>query len=106
MLKFQEIVVYNWSYAPFPSQNPTIYLLSKLKSTYLILPELGLSLSSFLGALPSFSTFKRSLRVNEADKRSLRVHEEQVLTGFILNLENLENLENRPFVEKVRENLE
>ena len=28
------------------------------------------------------------------------------VTGFILNLENLENLENRPFLQKVRENLE
>ena len=28
------------------------------------------------------------------------------ITGFILNLENLENLENRPFLQKVRENLE
>ena len=27
-------------------------------------------------------------------------------TGFILNRENLENLENRPFLQKVRENLE
>ena len=27
-------------------------------------------------------------------------------TGFILNLENLESLENRPFLQKVRENLE
>ena len=30
----------------------------------------------------------------------------EALIGFILNLENLENLENRPFLQKVRENLE